>query len=222
MKKSRETFTTIATQEGPLLLGIIILNLSLSLATADDAEVDLDESSFADLDAQAAAYNESHPEMQQAQIKPTHRLAVVNLDWDHVRASHLYKICSSVVSASTFPASDHIQGFEGQNSSKRRSNNQTRGNIVSVRVYPSKFGQERMAREEKEGPPPEIFKKKLLNTGEEITPQSVYEVGDGNDYDEDALRKYQLERLRYAGQLDITNLLYAQQYWQILLCNYHL
>jgi hypothetical protein len=53
-----------------------------------------------------------------------------------------------------------------------------------------------MAREEKEGPPPEIFRKKL-DAEEEITPQSVYEVGDGNDYDEDALRKYQLERLRY-------------------------
>jgi hypothetical protein len=168
-------------------------------------EVDLDESSFAALDAQAAAYNDSHPEVQQLQSKPTHRLAVVNLDWDHVRASHLYKICSSVVSPTALPVSNATRVFEGKKPSKGMSSNVVRGKVVSVRVYPSEFGQERMAREEKEGPPPQIFKKNHLGAEEEITPQSVYEIGDGNDYDEDALRKYQLERLRYADSLSITD-----------------
>jgi hypothetical protein len=172
-------------------------------------EVDLDESNFAALEAQAAAYNEAHPE--QPPIKHTHRLAVVNLDWDHVRASHLYKICSSVVSQNALPVSHVTRESEGKRSSKGMSDNVVRGKVVSIRVYPSEFGKERMAREEKEGPPLEIFKKSHLGTEEEITPQNVYEIGDGNDYDEDALRKYQLERLRYADTLSITDYPYPQQ-----------
>ena len=64
-----------------------------------------------------------------------------------------------------------------------------------MRVYPSEFGKARMAREEKEGPPAELFKKET-RFGDENDPRNLYEVGDGEDYDEDALRKYQLERLR--------------------------
>ena len=56
-----------------------------------------------------------------------------------------------------------------------------------------------MAREEKEGPPPEIFKKNRDLAPEEINERTVYDVGEGEDYDEDALRKYQLERLRYVS-----------------------
>lgn len=171
----------------------------LGPVTGDDVEVEVDlhESSFAALDAQAAAYNESHPEIQQPQTKRTHRLAAVNLDWDHVRASHLYKICSSIVSPTALSVPDTTGVRERKKSSKGIFGNVVRGKVLSVRVYPSEFGRERMAREEKEGPPPEIFKKGHLSAEEEITPQSVYEIGDGNDYDEDALRKYQLERLRY-------------------------
>ena len=66
---------------------------------------------------------------------------------------------------------------------------------MNVRVYPSDFGKERMAKEEKEGPPPEIFKKKDLQV-DEVDEKNVYDVGGEDDYDEDALRKYQLERLR--------------------------
>jgi hypothetical protein len=166
-------------------------------------EVDLDGSSFAALDAQSAAYNEAHPEIQQPPTKATCRLAAVNLDWDHVRARHLYKICSSVVSATALPVFDGTRESEGK--SKRMLDNVIRGNVVSVRVYPSEFGKERMAREEKEGPPQEIFKKNNLGTKEDITPQSIYEIGDGNDYDYDALRQYQLERLRYADNLSATD-----------------
>jgi hypothetical protein len=61
-------------------------------------------------------------------------------------------------------------------------------------VYPSDFGKERMAREEKEGPPMEIFKKK--KDSEEVTEKSLYELGGEDQVDDSALRKYQLERLR--------------------------
>ncbi|RPD82468.1 hypothetical protein L226DRAFT_556272 [Lentinus tigrinus ALCF2SS1-7] len=160
----------------------------------ETAEVDLDEDTYADLDAQAAAYAKANPEADQdSQVQRTRRIAVVNLDWDHVRAIHLYKIFSSLVSPTGVPvASDS----KDSGTSKSRSVPQVRGKVLSVRVYPSEFGKERMAREEKEGPPPEVFKKRDLNP-EEINERTVYEVGEGEDYDEEALRKYQLERLRY-------------------------
>ncbi|THH16819.1 hypothetical protein EW146_g3892 [Bondarzewia mesenterica] len=154
----------------------------------DDAEIDLDEQDFADLDAQAAAYSKAADAEQDEQedAPRTRRLAVVNLDWDYVRASHLFRIFASVVSppvASSSKISKNPAPF-------------IRGKVLSVRVYPSQFGQERLEREEKEGPPVELFKKKGVED-EEINETNIYETGDADEYDEDALRKYQLERLRY-------------------------
>ncbi|KAI0651940.1 hypothetical protein C8Q79DRAFT_68312 [Trametes meyenii] len=160
----------------------------------DTAEVDLDEDNYADLDAQAAAYANANPvtDGDAAQIQRTRRLAVVNLDWDHVRAIHLYKIMSSLVS----PTGSAVASGSDKTSAKSSSTGVVRGKVLSVRVYPSEFGKERMAREEKEGPPAELFKKCELDP-DEINERTVYETGDGEDYDEEALRKYQLERLRY-------------------------
>ncbi|KDQ63530.1 hypothetical protein JAAARDRAFT_381668 [Jaapia argillacea MUCL 33604] len=154
----------------------------------DEAEIDLDEDDFVDLDAQAAAYAKSQADEDRgAEINPTRRLAVVNLDWDHVRAIHLYKIFSSLVSPTA--------NISGESSRKGSGSGVVKGKVLSVRVYPSQFGKERMAREEKEGPPAELFKRN--EEEEEINEKNIIEVGEGNDYDEDALRKYQLERLRY-------------------------
>lgn len=177
--------------------GIITLGRDITqpIPVLDDtAEVDLDEDNYADLDAQAAAYAEANPEADQdvAQVRRTRRIAVVNLDWEHVRAIHLYKIFSSLVSPTGPPLAS---GSNGQ-AAKGSSAGLVRGKVLSVRVYPSQFGKERMAREEKEGPPAEVFKKRDLDPSE-INERTVYETGDGEDYDEEALRKYQLERLRY-------------------------
>jgi len=171
------------------------------IAIPDDslAQINLDETDFADLDAQAAAYSNANPDDEEPEGIRTNRLAVVNLDWDHVRASHLFKICSSLVSP-TAPAarssSRAPDNTDKQNPMKATSSNVARGKVLSVRIYPSEFGKERMAREEVEGPPPQIFKRKN-DDDEEINAQNIYEVGDEEEYDEDALRKYQLERLRY-------------------------
>ncbi|KAK0232946.1 hypothetical protein IW262DRAFT_1470131 [Armillaria fumosa] len=161
----------------------------------EEPEIDLDEYEYADLSAQAAAYNRDHPETGTQEGERTRRLAAVNLDWDHVRANHLFKICSSLVSL-TAPA--FASSSRGTEKSKKRvkSNEVIRGRVLSVRVYPSEFGKARMAREEKEGPPAEVFKKKKAED-EEVNDRNIYEVGDENDLNEDALRKYQLERLRY-------------------------
>lgn len=173
--------------------GVVTLGAPRSkLLLDDDAEIDLDEDNFEDLDAQAAAYSKTvdDAEEEEDDSARTRRLAVVNLDWDHVRAVHLLKIFDSVVS----PAA-------GASSSKN-SGPIVRGKVLSVRVYPSEFGKERMAREEREGPPVELFKKKrAVEDEEEVDAENIYETGDADEYDEDALRKYQLERLRCARTL---------------------
>ncbi|KAJ3479605.1 hypothetical protein NLI96_g8934 [Meripilus lineatus] len=169
--------------------GILSLGRDSSkpIPVSDELELDLDDDTLKDLDAQAAAYSKAHPQDSEggAGADRTRRIAVVNLDWDHVRATHLYKIFSSLLSSSAT-----------EKSKKTTVANVARGSIISVRVYPSEFGKARMAREEKEGPPAELFKKET-RFGDENDPRNLYEVGDGEDYDEDALRKYQLERLRY-------------------------
>ncbi|KAI0419255.1 hypothetical protein F5X98DRAFT_85247 [Xylaria grammica] len=117
----------------------------------------------------------------------TKRIAVVNLDWDNIKSVDLMALFSSFVP----------QG----------------GRIEKVSIYPSEFGKERMKREEVEGPPKEIFKKVAQDEGE-LNPDSeddsndsededeeikkdMLQEGDDQDFDSDALRSYQLDRLRY-------------------------
>jgi len=155
----------------------------------EELEVDLDETNFADLDAQAEAFINAEKEHGlEPEIEPTRRLAVVNLDWDNVKAIHLFKMFSSLV-ASALPST----------SDKKTSKFLVRGRVLNVRIYPSDFGRERMAKEEREGPPAELFKKpREFEHEDEVNEQNIYETGDAEDeVDENALRKYQLERLRY-------------------------
>lgn len=173
----------------------------------EELDIDLDEDIFTELDAQVSMYakvNESLEEKEEKQdigvANRTRRLAVVNLDWEYVRASHLYKIFSCLVS----PTAPHVPVTTSKNverpnpkKGKSRASPIARGTVVSVRVYPSEFGKARVAKEEREGPPAEIFKKKGKDS-EEINEKTVYEFGDGNEYNDDALRRYQLERLRWA------------------------
>ncbi|KAI0099021.1 hypothetical protein GGR51DRAFT_403947 [Nemania sp. FL0031] len=112
----------------------------------------------------------------------TKRIAVVNLDWDNIKAADLMVLFSSFVP----------QG----------------GRIEKVSIYPSEFGKERMRREEVEGPPKEIFKAAAKDDDseesdddseeeEEKIKKDLLQEGDDQDFDNDALRTYQLDRLRY-------------------------
>ena len=174
----------------------------------EDVEVDLDEDTIATLDAQVTEYAKAVPDRAgAADVKQTRRLAVVNLDWDYVRAVHLYKIFSSLVSPTaplTSTSTSHAK--KTTTSASEGGVNLARGRILSVRVYPSEFGKKRMAKEEKEGPPTELFRKKNKHVeDEEINEKTIFETGTEADYDEDALRKYQLERLRYVPHLPSTS-----------------
>ncbi|KAI9821708.1 MAG: pre-rRNA-processing protein esf1 [Pycnora praestabilis] len=120
------------------------------------------------------------------------RLAVVNLDWDNIRAADLMAVFSSFTP--------------------------TTGRILKVSVYPSEYGRERMEREEMEGPPAEIFINN--NARSESLPEhshseeedddeendededekikkSLLKEDKGSEFDSINLRRYQLERLRY-------------------------
>lgn len=111
----------------------------------------------------------------------TKRIAVVNLDWDNIKAADLMVLFSSFAPPS--------------------------GRVEKVSIYPSEFGKERMKREDVEGPPKEIFKKVSKDDDEDDSDDSekeeeeikkgLLEEGDDQDFNSDALRSYQLDRLRY-------------------------
>lgn len=184
----------------------------------DELEIDLDEEDFADLDEQALAAKRNPHQVgfgdqrrTTAKGEETRRLAVVNLDWDHIRAADLYKVFSSTAAM-----------MESGTSKDKKAR------VKNVRVYPSQYGKERMAKEDLEGPPIEIFadKKKpeaatpsiLLSlkqrqkataraakerelTVDEINEKTIFQEDDADQFDQEALRKYQLERLRCVSDL---------------------
>ena len=129
------------------------------------------------------------------------RLAVVNLDWDNIRAVDLVAVFSSFVPSG--------------------------GRILKISIYPSEFGKERIEREEMNGPPKEIFGNNRSNGdannangdgedgiedgsdgGDEKDAQiksSLLIVDRGEEFNAAKLRRYQLQRLRY--------------YYAVLICN---
>lgn len=127
------------------------------------------------------------PDKQEASVplgEVTDRMAVVNLDWDNVRAEDLMAVFSSFLP--------------------------TGGRVRNVKIYPSEFGKERIEREEVEGPPKEIFASNKEKEGsdeedeeldsedeEEKIKQSMLKEDEGEEFNSTQLRRYQLERLRY-------------------------
>jgi hypothetical protein len=159
----------------------------------EEAEIDLDESQFAALDALAEANLGTGQITGGTTDKATTRLAVVNLDWDHVKAGHLFKIFSSQLSISL--------NSSNSSSKQRNGTGPTNGRLLYVRVYPSEFGKKRMAEEDKNGPPADLFREKGKDKSEEVDGDVVTRPSNGEEYDQDALRRYQLERLRYIRTL---------------------
>jgi hypothetical protein len=128
------------------------------------------------------------PDKEQSDVpigEVTNRIAVVNLDWDNIRAEDLMAVFSSFVP--------------------------TGGRVLNVAVYPSEFGKERMEREEVEGPPKEIFASSKKNNKsddseeeeidsdeeEEEIKNSMMKGDDGEEFNSTQLRRYQIDRLRY-------------------------
>lgn len=153
--------------------------LSGSEASGSEFSVNLSE----DEDITNFPDAEDVDEEGEAEEITTTRLALVNMDWDHIRAVDLFKVLQSALTAV------HPQGA-----------------VHRLSIYPSEFGKERMAREEKEGPPAELF---ATAEGREVKEQDIDEddvdermilkeqQDKGEEINSKALRRYQLERLRY-------------------------
>ncbi|RKU48884.1 pre-rRNA-processing protein esf1 [Coniochaeta pulveracea] len=142
-------------------------------------------------------YRDEQASVEEGEV--TNRIAIVNLDWDHIKSVDLFALFSSFVPLG--------------------------GSIRKVSIYPSEFGKSRMQKEELEGPPKEIFQKKDADEddfegfdsedeeedseeddreedeedvdSDEEAKKDLIQEGDDQDFDSDALRTYQLDRLRY-------------------------
>ncbi|KAI0388009.1 hypothetical protein F5Y04DRAFT_15934 [Hypomontagnella monticulosa] len=151
----------------------------------DDQEED-DEDGGAEVDPSASMQRLRDAQADVETGDVTRRIAIVNLDWDHIKSADLLALFSSFVPKG--------------------------GRIERISIYPSEFGKERMQREELEGPPREIFKKGSGSEDEDSDLESdqdseedddekikneILQEGDDQDFDSDALRAYQLDRLRY-------------------------
>ncbi|TGJ78199.1 hypothetical protein E0Z10_g10567 [Xylaria hypoxylon] len=158
---------------------------SSSESDSEDDEDDQDGGADVSQPANMQRLHDEQADVEAGEI--TKRIAVVNLDWDNIKSTDLMALFSS---------------FAPQG-----------GRVEKVSIYPSEFGKERMEREEVEGPPKEIFKKAAQNE-DELAPDSedsgddsededeqikkdMLQEGDDQDFDSDALRSYQLDRLRY-------------------------
>ncbi|CAK7273896.1 pre-rRNA-processing protein esf1 [Sporothrix epigloea] len=158
----------------------------------DDDDASLEEEAENDEDEDAVdtqQFRQEEAEVPTGEV--THRVAIVNLDWDHVKSRDLMALFSSFVPK------------DG------------RGRIVKISVYPSQFGRERMQREELEGPPREIFKdtkeddeddesqdsesdgSESSDEDDEAVKKDLLREENDQDFDSNALRSYQLDRLRY-------------------------
>lgn len=155
-------------------------------SSSSEEESSSDEGDEEDEEAGDLGDELDFPDKQQADVpmgEVTDRIAVVNLDWDNIRAEDLMAVFSSFVP--------------------------TGGRVLKVSVFPSEFGKERMEREETEGPPREIFKSKKDDDDyedekeldseeeEEKIKQSMLKNDEGQEFNSTELRRYQLERLRY-------------------------
>lgn len=176
------------------------VELELERANARDTEMSTsssEESSSDDDDSEDVEEDEvfGFPEEQGGDGdsvpmgEPSVRLAVVNLDWDNIRAADLMAVFSSFTPGN--------------------------GRILKISIYPSEFGKERMEKEEMEGPPKEVFAQKKSESRPEnlSSPGSDEETNDaeedekikksmikedlGQEFNSAKLRRYQLERLRY-------------------------
>lgn len=194
--------------------------------------IDLSEteptSLFPDEDDEAAQLPDEDDEDD---AEPTRRLAIVNMDWDHLRASDLYRVLASCLSATAASIQQRKPSANDDRDAVKLPSKLAiaPGRLKSLRIYPSQFGRERMEREAVEGPPVDVLRAKGAESSDEdeddgktlklgrkdkgkqrrrraasddedddLTAKDLVDeqLQEGDDYDTEALRKYQLERLR--------------------------
>lgn len=151
-------------------------------SSESDSDSDDDDEEEGGVDLPAAGdmqrFQDQSAEVEAGEV--TKRIAIVNLDWDHIKSTDLMALFSSFLPPDA-------------------------GRVERISIYPSEFGKERMQQEEVEGPPKALFKDNVDSDDEsgsdsdedEKIKKQLLKEGDDEDFDSDALRKYQLDRLRY-------------------------
>ncbi|XP_060191975.1 pre-rRNA-processing protein ESF1 isoform X1 [Lycium barbarum] len=134
-----------------------------SLASTEDEDSDSDDESdeVSSEEEDTFMQKEDVPEID----KETKRLAAVNMDWGRVKAVDLYVLLNSLLPKG--------------------------GQIISVAVYPSDFGLNRMEEEAVNGPIG------LFDDENEKDEDSDDEDDDDDEIDNKKLRAYEMSRLRY-------------------------
>lgn len=147
-----------------------------------DSESDSDDGDHLniDLSEEESAFppemdGDDEDEEEEEGVDPTTRMAIVNLDWDNLRAGDLYTIFNSFLKHQPRKADKGMTPPPGK--------------LLNVRIYPSEFGKERMAMEDAMGPGGGIFKSepgekkaKSKKRTQEIT---IAESEDDDDEDDD-------------------------------------
>ena len=182
-----------------------------------DADSSSDEDDSSDEEVEASAFADENEiysgddtdEEQREHIPeqdPTTRIAAVNLDWDHINSKSLYATFSSFLPT------------DGS------------GGIKRVTIYKSEYGKQRLADEDLNGPPKEIFKGSAAKAGSDDdddddddededldlakASKKLIQENNGEDegFDSTELRRYQLQRLRYYYAIvEFTNLKSAEE-----------
>ncbi|KAH7159769.1 hypothetical protein B0J13DRAFT_539616 [Dactylonectria estremocensis] len=155
---------------------------------SDDSDSEVEDEAGMGTDAKGDMQRFQDEQADAETGEVTNRIAIVNLDWDHVKSADLMALFSSFIPTSG-------------------------GKIEKISVFPSEFGKERMQQEEVEGPPKALFKDVAKSEDSEDDSEEdsdedseaeddkikndLIQEGDDQDFDSDALRSYQLDRLRY-------------------------
>ena len=191
-KKEMEKFYRLESEEEEEFVDTVDIDDGI----ATDASIEDDYSSESSSDDSSSSEEEAvledafaqHPLVNTNIIlgDATRRLAIVNVDWDQLKAVDLFVL---------------VNAFKPP-----------MGQVKSVKIYPSEFGKERIAKEAIEGPPKEIFAtpkgKEEISASEDDSEESDCDpledlkkaktlVEESGNFDQAALRRYQLERLRY-------------------------
>jgi hypothetical protein len=140
----------------------------------EDGGVEIEDAEFPDLQAEQTG-------LEMGEV--TSRIAVVNMDWDHIRAVDLMAVFQSFLPPG--------------------------GKIQKISVYQSDFGTERLAREEAEGPnfgdlseeeeryDDDPDDSEDSEDEDEKIKNQLQKEDKGQEVDTTKLRQYQLDRLRY-------------------------
>ncbi|KAL3895012.1 MAG: hypothetical protein SGCHY_004944 [Lobulomycetales sp.] len=140
----------------------------------EEAEAEAEKGAAgASRDVEQQAPKEEGEEASVEYGEETSRLALVNVDWDHLTAADIFKLFEAFCPAD--------------------------GKIENVSIYTSEFGKKQIAEEKLNGPPRDIFPAGFSEKGSSLLPSESASDPNTPDqqFNQENLRKYQLSRLRY-------------------------